>query len=115
MTLSTDSQFFEHEMAVNGIQPLLFPSFEAAKKSGKEYSLVYLPNNENGRFDIYLTAIKNGEFGEYVCWVESEFEEDEELIHIVIQYITEAYGYSNAEERLRTLNPNIYFKPYDNQ
>jgi hypothetical protein len=110
-----DTELFEKALEENGLQHLLVSSHEEAAKDERPYNVVYMPNADTGRFDVYLTAKKNGSFGEFTCWVESEFEEDPELINTVISYIVNSYAHEDVEAKLWDMNPYIRFEAYDRE
>ena len=116
MSLSTDYEWFEYEMAINGLSSLLVSSHEDAASSPLTHSIVYVPNKENGKLDVYLVGKKDGLLVEYVCWVSDEFVEDEELIYKVLEYIQAGYkGPQDVATNLLTFNPSLNFTTYSKE
>jgi hypothetical protein len=92
-----------------GLANLICTSFEEAENNGRKMNLVIIDDS-----DIYLTYKLNGVFGEFVCWVEDEFKEDETIYDSMIEYVKDIY-YRTEEE----IDDNAYngrfifdFKPY---
>lgn len=116
MFLSTDYEWFEYEMSINGLSSLLVDSHEVAASSPLTHSIVYVPNKENGKLDVYLVGKKDGLLVEYVCWVSDEFVEDDELIYKVLEYIQAGYkGSQDVATNLLTFNPSLNFTTYSKE
>lgn len=86
-----------------GQRDIVVADFEEAKSNNRRRNIVLI-DGEEGYFDIYLTYKRNGtEFGEFICWVESEFldyhEEDveNELIEIVVNGVEDLYERTDVE------------------
>lgn len=113
MKFATDYEWFEYEMAINGLTDRLVSSHVEAASSDKTDNIVYIPDKETGKFDVYLVNKEDGVFTEYVCWVSDEFVEDPNLIYIVLDYILGSYkGEKSVGENLLEMNPNLIFFPY---
>ena len=92
-----------------GLGNLICTDFEEAKSNNRKMNIVII-----GDSDIYLTYKLNGVFGEFVCWVEDEFKEDETVYDSMIECVKDIY-YRTEEE----IDDNAYngrlifdFKPY---
>lgn len=113
MTLNKDYLWFEHELAINGLTDFLVGSHLEAAASEHQNAIVFIPDEETGKFDVYLIGKKDGVFTEYVCWVADEFEEDPELIYTVIKYVLAGFkGPKSIEENLKDFNNNLNFYDY---
>lgn len=113
----TDYEWFVYEMKNNGLDKYILSSHKEAKESKMENSLVIIPDEENKYFDVYVTGFQGGKFGEYVCWVDDEFNPEtadtEELLYDVIWFIKETYLTKNITEKIFEVNPNLYFTEID--
>lgn len=91
----------------------MYTSFETAYESGKSHSIVLSGYDETG-FEVYLTSIKDGVFGEYVSYVSSEFDEDDSLINNFLVLIERVFENSGVSEREIVLeeNYNLRFTSY---
>ena len=96
---------------INGINMgrYVCTSFEEAENNNRKKNIVIIDNA-----DIYLTYKYNGVFGEFVCWVFDEFEEDESVYDSMILWVEDIYGRTESEIDSDVLNDIIplVFKPY---
>lgn len=109
--IPTDYEYFIRNMKESGLEDYIYPSFEEAKNSEKPFSLVVIPDEDSNRFEVYLTAIVDDVFGEYTCWVDTEFEEDPNLLYNVTEGIRQIYTSEN--KRFEMGIRNLFFTSYD--
>lgn len=105
-------EYFEKAIDEAKLRYFLVSTFDEAKEIARPFSVVYYPNAETGLFDVYLTAKKNGRFGEMVCWTEAEFEEDESLLATVTDFLVSVLKAEDKESKIKEWNKNIAFTPY---
>ena len=79
----------------NGFGNLICSSFEEAEKNDRKKNLVVIDDT-----DIYLTYKLNGVFGEFICWVEEEFEINEDLYNTMLSWVEDIYGMDTTEEEI---------------
>ena len=93
-----------------GFEDLISVNFEEAKNNDRKRNIVIINDS-----DIYLTYKLNGIFGEFVCWVEDEFIEDETVYDAVLQWIGDIYSRTDAriEKDINNGRFPFDFKPYD--
>jgi hypothetical protein len=104
----------ENDIKQMKFDDLIVGSFEKAKESSRRKNIVL---DEGG---VYLTfkTIKDGHdvFGEFVCWVDDEFEEDYRTVKTAcLNTIAELY--SESDDELIAIIDNgsllLPFTPYD--
>lgn len=94
-----------------GFGELVVDSFEVAESNTRKRNIVLIENEEgNGLCDVYLTYKHNGVLGEFVCWVEDEFEAEPDLVDIILNAIHEFYSYTD-EKLDNDLIPNERLVP----
>lgn len=94
-----------------GLGEYICTSFEEAENNDRRKNIVII-----GDSDIYLTyKTEDGSFGEFVCWVSDEFEEDESVFHSAIEWAKDVY-YRTEEDIDKALEAGYFpfdFKPYE--
>lgn len=95
---------------VSGFEEIICTSFEEAKNNNRRKNIVIIDNTE-----IYLTYKYEGQFGEFVCWVEDEFKEDETVYSSVRNWIYDIYSRleKDIDARVKSGAFPFDFKPYD--
>lgn len=79
-----------------GFEGFIVNSFEEAKNNTRRKNIVLL---EDGIYITFKANFKNEDniFGELVCWVKDEFDEDEKIYQIAINSIIDLFSYSDDE------------------
>lgn len=97
-----------------GLSKYVFHNFNLAKESGFSHSIVLATDDSKTEFDIYLTAIRDDQFGEYASWVYQEFQDDDELFGAVLRAVENIYTQSSDESKTIKLEGTytFYFTPY---
>lgn len=92
-----------------GFEDLICGSFEEAKNNNRKKNLVIIDDSS-----IHLTYKLNGILGEFVCWVEDEFEEDETVYNAMIEWVKDIYSRTEKEIDLglKARTFPFEFKPY---
>ena len=72
-------------------------SLEEAEFNNRKKNIVIM-NDLRKHPDVYLTYKHEGKFGEFVCWVEDEFEEDPNIYQSVLRWIEDVY--SRTDEKI---------------
>lgn len=87
-------------------------SFEEAEQNDRRKNIVIIDNA-----DIYLTYKYKNKFGEFVCWVEDEFEEDPSVYDSVRNWVVDIF--SQSEKQIdNALKASIFpfdFIPYEKE
>lgn len=85
-------------------------SFEEAESNSRKKNIVVIDN-----MDVYLTYKYDDVFGEFVCWVSDEFEEDESVYNAMILWVEDIYSRTESEIDNDILNDTfpLIFKPYE--
>ena len=119
-----------YQQVLNGIQEMGYGEFivdsdEAAKASGRKKNIVLVEEDE-GLCSLYLTFDYHGSTGEFVSWNAMEFEDEPDLVSIMLNAVSALYHYPDEvlereldKERFpnTTLVPNfsMYFHTYDDE
>lgn len=89
-------------------------SFEAARDNDRRKNIVLLDDG------IYLTFKadvddRTNVFGELICWVDDEFNEDPEIYAVAANAAHEMFSYTDEELNAHIINNDIVwnFVPYD--
>ena len=69
-----------------GLEDLICNSFEEAENNNRRKNIVIIDDT-----DIYLTYKYHGEFGEFMCWVSDEFEEDESVYDSMVEWVKDIF------------------------
>lgn len=86
-----------------GFGEYVVSSYEEAQANTRKKNIV-LVQEEHGQCSVYLTYKYQNQFGELVCWVSDEFEEEEDLVSIVANAIQVLY--SSSEDTIDQLIAN---------
>ena len=90
---------------------LICTSFDVARNNGRRKNIVII-----GETDVYLTYKYKDQFGEFVCWVEDEFNEDASVYESLRGALRDYYSLSEKEMDKKIERKEFFFdfKPYDN-
>jgi len=71
---------------------LICTTFDEAQFNDRRKNIVIIEDS-----DIYLTYKLNGVFGEFVCWVDAEFEDDENVYDAVVEWAKDLFRREDGE------------------
>lgn len=98
----------ERMITTHGYGNFICHSFEEAQNNKRKKNIVII----NGT-DIYLTFKHDGEFGDFACWVEDEFKEDESVYETVLSWIDDIFTKPSEMVEKEIEQGNLLFHAYE--
>ena len=99
-----------------GFGGFVVDSFEEAKNNRRKKNIVLL---EDGIYLTFKADIdgKTNVFGELVCWVDDEFNEDPKVYTSAINTVIDLYTYSDEDLNQHIIDDDLIeiFTPYDEE